>query len=294
MTIRPWNFIRTRNATKLAILCGMLAAQLAVASPCRKSSSCGELAKVARAAYAARRHEEALHKFESVYIISGSPIMLVHMGCALHALGRYEEAIAKFRQFLRQRANSSHAPTVRKYLQQSLSQHAAAAPAAPPPFVGETPRFEKEESSLPAPGRLIRALPIAPPIFVTSLPPPIDQRSSARRIRLITVGAVAVSLGVLGVIAGAGCYGAVVSLEDRFRATGDEFIKRELHTQALLIQKASTASYIAGGLITGLGLGLLSAAGDVWLRSRRASPAIPKLSMDADSQAVSARMEGSF
>lgn len=294
MIIRPWNFIRTRNATRLVVLCGMLAAQLAVASPCQKNSSCGELAKVAREAYAARRHEEALHKFESVYIISGSPIMLVHMGCALHALGRYEEAIAKFRQFLRQRANSSHTPTVRKYLQQSLSQHAAAAPAAPPPFIGVTPRFDKEESSLPDPGTLIRALPTALPILVTRLPPPIDQPGSDRRIRLSTVGAVSVSLGVLGIIAGAGCYGAVASLEDRFRATGDEFSKRELQTQALLIQKASTASYIAGGIFTGLGMGLLSAAGAVWLRSRRASPALPKLSLDAASRAVSARLEGSF
>lgn len=295
MIIRPWNFIRRRNAIRLVILGGMLAAQLAASSPCQKSSACGQLAKSAREAYAGRRHEEALHKFESVYIISGSPIMLVHMGCALHALGRYEEAIVKFRQFLHKRANSSHAPTVREYLEQSLAQHAAATQAAQQPFISMTPLFDKAESTLPDPGRLIRTLPTAPPILVSRLPPPSEKGGPTRRVQLLsTVGAVSMTLGVVGIIAGAGCYGAVKALQDRFRITGDEFSKRDLQTQAEPLEKASMASYITGGIFAGLGLGLLSAAGAVWRRSRHPSPALPKLRLDVASRTFSTHWEWSF
>lgn len=294
MIILLWSFMRPRYLTKVVLLGGLFIVQQAAAAPCRKNSPCGQLALAARQAYAAHQHEEALHKFESVYIISQSPIMLVHLGCALHALGRYEEAIAKFRQFLRQRPRSSHAQTIQEYLRLSIQQRTIALPATLPPLVDE-PHADRDEFSAAISGQIRNAHAIAPPIQVTRLPAVKEQPGNDRRVRLLAAaGTISAVLASAGIIVGLGCYGSVVSLQDRFRTSGDEFSKRQLQIEAQQFENASTAGYVSGGVLLGISMGLLSSAAIIWQRNRQQNRQQPKLSLNVDVNLVGAGIEGNF
>lgn len=228
-----------------------------MAKRCTLNTPCGKLFTAAQKAYNAQNYADALVQLKSAYSISANPILLINIGCAMYKLRHYEDAIEKFRLFLKLRPNSRHAGKVSGYLADTLRQQI---PRPVPAVVNPL--------SVRANANPTVTLDLIP---TTSINFPAATVPSVKKNRqiAIAISSASVSIGLIGIVAGAGCYGTLASLQNSFRMSADEFDKQNMINQAIHLKRASTANYVIGGLLMGAGIGMFSAAIARWPSKRK-------------------------
>lgn len=123
---------------------------------------------------------------------------------------------------------------------------------APPPLIVE---IEK-----PAPPPPV-SVSVSPPTTTTIVPPQsvaahsgLDRSTRA----LLIAGGTFAGVGLVGVIIGAGLFGAAQADHSRFMMTTDEFVKVDILNRFAMFDRASIASYTLGGALLTGGAVLLS------------------------------------
>ncbi len=256
--IYPWSTYSIR----IFIVLALLLMQSAHAGKCHRGSKCFSIVLRAAEAYNGKDYETARRLFMDAYQISSRPEILINIGCSLYELHKYADALAMFDKFILLHPRSSHLDKVRRYRARAAEDHKPLSDSTEALSLPFEPRLPRPNVLPPLHAVLPAASDGSIPLRVSQLPSDADMKSTQRRKTLFTaLGSLSVAIGTVGIVAGASCYGALSALQDRFRGSVDEFDKDNMLTEAGHLRRASTASYVSGGIIGALGVSMLAIVG---------------------------------
>lgn len=226
------------NWLGLFYMCCMLPA--AYADSCMNDKSCKKLVHEGLLLYYRGRYAEALDRFTRAHEHNSIPELSINIGRSLDHLNRPQEAIDMYEKYLRQRPGSDLADKVQAFMKEA-QEHLSA-------MRSETaPKPESPGAAQPPPAGAV-----TPPL--AGLWSAHDGASSHRRTWLVA-GGLSTASGLVGLLAGVGCYGAIrIARDTELASTTDEFKKLAVLQQNQPLYNAMVASYSLGAIMLSAGL----------------------------------------
>jgi tetratricopeptide (TPR) repeat protein len=197
----------------------------------KKIERASELFREGEILYNIQKYEEALQKYEEAYLVSGEPDLLYNIGQCYRLMGKRQEAITSYRNFLRARPTTPMRASTESFIVTLENE--------------PEPTTEPTTEPTPAPK------PLPPEGFFARLVP--EEPRVSPRAWFLSAAALGAGAAVLGSLSlqSAQEAGAPVSPDEDFNQDQDFFVKRDaLKDRALSLALAADA---VGVVAVGLG-----------------------------------------